>query len=145
AVAVHLVRQSNFLQDPAGESLRQLLAVDADLKDGELVAAKPADDITRTQAILETVGNALEKAVADEMSELVVGFLEVVEVEPQQRKALAWVVGLELLLQLLAEMETVGDLGQRVMARQPFDLLVRLALRGDVLLHVDPSATGEEL
>ena len=75
----------------------------------------------------------------------IVDLLEVVEVEPQEREALARVVGPELVLEALAEVEAVGDLGQRVVARQPFDLLVRLPLGGDVLLHVDPSAAGQRL
>src|SRR5262245_49480934 len=79
------------------------------------------------------------------MAKPVIDRLEVVEVEPQQREALARVVGLELVLELLAEMETVGDLGQRGVTGQTLDLLVRPALSRDILLHVDPSAPRKRL
>ena len=62
-----------------------------------------------------------------------------------QRKALARVVALELPLEALTEVKAVRDLGQRVVPRQPLDLLVRLALCGDVLLHIDPTAARERL
>ena len=142
-VADDLVRPADGLQETVGEVVGELLAVDADLQDRELVAAQASDNVAGAQAALETRRDALQQAVADEVPVLVVDFLEMIEVDPMQREALARIVALELAFQLLAEMEAVRDLGQRVVARQPFDLLVRLALRGDVLLHVDPTAAAE--
>ena len=51
----------------------------------------------------------------------------------------------ERVLELLAEMIAVGDLGQRVVAGEPGDLLLGAALLGDVFLEVDPAAGGKRL
>ena len=106
----NVVRPPDILEDAMREVVGQLLAVDADLQDRELVAAEPPDDVAGAQAVLEPVGDALQQAVAHQMAVLVVDLLEVIEIDPVQRKAQPWIVALELLLEALAEVEAVGDL-----------------------------------
>ncbi len=143
AVPKDIVGPANVLEHAMGKAVGQLLAVDADLQDRKLVPAQAADDVAGTQAALEPVGDALQKAVADDVAVLVVDLLEVIEVDPVQGKSEPRVVALELLHEAFAEMEAVGDFGQRVVSREPFDLFVGLALGSDVLLHVDPPAAFE--
>ena len=79
------------------------------------------------------------------MPEGVIDFLEVVEIDPMQGKAASGSNCAEPVLELLAEVVPVGDLGQRIMTRQPIDFLLGKALFGDVLLNIDPAAAGERL
>ena len=51
----------------------------------------------------------------------------------------------ERVLERLAEIEAVGDAGQRIVAGEPLDLFLGSALLGDVLLNVDPAAVDERL
>ncbi len=143
AMPKDVVWPTNVLEHAMGKTIGQLLAIYADLQDGELVPSEAAHDVAGTQAALEPVGNALQKAVADEMAVLVVDLLEVIEIDPVQSESEPRVVALELLLEAFTEMEAVGDLCQRVVPREPLDLFVGLALGGDVLLHVDPPAAFE--
>ena len=62
-----------------------------------------------------------------------------------QREAVAGARGVQRLLELLAEMKAVGDLGQRVVAGEPCDALLGALLFGDVLLQVHPTAALERL
>ena len=104
--AEHIVRPADVLHEPPREVVGHILAVDADLQDRELVAAEASDDVAGAQAGFEAVGHALQKAVADLVPVAVVHLLEVVEIDPVQRKALARVVALELPLEALAEVDS---------------------------------------
>ncbi len=143
AMAQHVVRAADVLQNAAGEIVGEILAIHPDLQDGELVAAETADHVARTQAALQPAGDALQQPISYEMAVAIVDLLEVVEIEPQQREPVAGIICFELMLEALAEMEAVGNLGQRVVTRQPFDFFVGPPLRRDVLLHVDPTAGCE--
>ena len=68
AVAEHIVRPADVLQDAARQIVGEILAIDADLQDGKLVAAETADHVAGAQAALQPCGDALQKAVADEMA-----------------------------------------------------------------------------
>ncbi len=144
-MAQHVVRAADVLQYAAGEIVGEVLAIHPHLQDGKLVTAEAADHVARTQAALQPAGHALQQAISHEVAVPVVDLLEVVEIEPQQREALAGIIRFELVLEALAEMEAVGDFRQRVVTRQPFDLFVGPPLRGDVFLHVDPTAACERL
>ena len=73
------------------------------------------------------------------MAERVVDALEAVEIEAEHGKALAAPQAQERLLQLLAEQRAVGEVGERVVARQVGDLLLLAAALGDVLVAAPPS------
>ena len=68
AVAEHIVRTADILQDAARQVVGQILAIDADLQDGELIAAEPADHVAGAQTALQARSDALQKAVADEVA-----------------------------------------------------------------------------
>ena len=53
AMAEHVVRAADVLQDAAGEVVGEILAIDADLQDGELIAAEAADHVAGAQAALQ--------------------------------------------------------------------------------------------
>jgi hypothetical protein len=59
-----LVRPADVLQEAVGEIVGEFLAVDADLQDGELVAAQASDHVAGAQAALEARRDALQQAVA---------------------------------------------------------------------------------
>ena len=62
-----------------------------------------------------------------------------------QRQRAALAEALERMLERLAEVEAVGDAGQRIVVRQPSIFCLGAALLGDVLLNVDPAAVGQRL
>ena len=74
------------------------------------------------------------------MAQRVVDGFEMVEVDPVERESAARLQLLKPTVEGLTEVEAVGDFRQRVMPRQPGDLLFGLALFGDVFLQIDPSA-----
>ena len=74
------------------------------------------------------------------MAQRVVDGFEMVKVDPEECEAGSRLQLLEPTVEGLAEVEAVGDFRQRVMPRQPGDLLFGLALFGDVFLQIDPSA-----
>ena len=134
-VAEHAARQSLALIDLAG----------AGLNDGELVAAEPRQEVRLAHAAAQPLGDRLQKRIADRMTEPVVDLLEAVEVDPVQGERGALVQAAERVLERLAEIEAVGDAGQRIVAGEPLDLFLGSPLLGDVLLNVDPAAVDERL
>ena len=77
--------------------------------------------------------------------ERVVDALEAVEVEAEHGEALAAPQAQQRLLQLLAEQRAVGEVGQRVVAREVGDLLLLAAALGDVLVQRHPAAALQRL
>ena len=79
------------------------------------------------------------------MSKSVVDVLEPVEIKPDQRETIACIVVdfAEHALDFSTKMQPVGDTRQHIVAGEPIDLLVRLLLVGDILLHIDPAAAGK--
>ena len=59
------------------------------------------------------------------MSERIVDELKVIEVEVEHRKMLASANSLERLIKLLAELCSIGQIGQRIMVRGMGDALSR--------------------
>ena len=132
------------LADGAQHTLGQLRGLrfgrHSRLDDSEFVAAEPRDDIGSAQDPAQALGDALQQRIAGRMAERVVDGFEMVEVDPVKRKAGARLQLLQPAVERFTKVEAVGDFRQRVVPRQPGDLLFGLALLGDVFLQINPSA-----
>ena len=96
-----------------GDRRDLLVGADVAAHDEELVAAETADDVATAGRGLQAVGNDLQQAVADRVTEAVVDDLEVVEVAEHHGHSLAVADGVgQQMEQLLA----VRQPGQRVVA-----------------------------
>ena len=115
------------------------------LDDGELVAAEACHHVALAHAAEQPHAHLLQQRVADGVPERVVDALEAIEVETEHGEALAALQAQQRLLQLLAEQRAVGELGQRVVAREVGDLLLLAAALGDVLVERHPAAALERL
>ncbi len=73
-----------MLVDALGE-LHRVLALDVAQHGGEFLAAKPTEQVGRTDGLARALGEYLQHAVADRMAEAVVDRLEVIEVHQQHR------------------------------------------------------------
>ncbi len=121
------------------------LVCGAVLENCKFIAAEASHEIGTPQNLAQALGNALQQGVAHRMSEGVIHFFEVVEIDPVKGKAASGLQRPEAGLKLLAEVMPIGNLGQRIMARQPIDFLFGLTLLRYVLLNINPSATSERL
>ena len=87
--------------------------------------------------------HALQIAVTNLMPVRIIDLFEAIEIDPMQGKTQARVVALELALKVFTELEAVGNAGQRIMARKPFDLIAGLANCRHIFLNIDPSTAGD--
>src|SRR5688500_15226670 len=78
------------------------------------------------------------------MTERIVHLLEAIEVDRVQGKSIVRSCG-QRSAQLLAKMEAVGKLGERVVAGKPGDLVLRLALLRYVLQEIHPATVRQRL
>ena len=108
--------------------------------DGELVAAEPRDGVAPRERLRPAAAQLLQQRIADGMTERVVDFLEMVEVETEHRELVVALGKVQRPLQPLAEQRAVRQIGQRIMARHVEDLLLRLFPFGDVLEGRNPAA-----
>ena len=115
--------------------------VDRPQQQREFVAAEPRQHVGLARRAPEPGRGLLQHLVADGMAQRVVDRLEVVEVDAEHRGHLA---ALERRLRSLAissrNCDAVGQVGQRIVARQMADARFLLALLGDVLVRRDPAA-----
>ncbi len=79
------------------------------------------------------------------MTERVVDFLEIVEIEAEHRELVAVLGEAQGLIELLAKQRPVRQIGQRVMARHVRNLFLRLLPFGDVLERRHPAAAPHRL
>ena len=101
--------------------------------DGELVATEARRHVARAQRLVDAQADRRENLVAALVAPAVVDVLEVVQVEEEQRNLLLRLLpDRDDVLELLLEERPVRKAGQRVVQRQLPELLLRLALRGDV-------------
>ena len=125
-----LAIQIDRLRQERHNATRQRLGrVQSDLagpKDGELVAAQPCQGVGAPDAALEALRHPTEQKIAGGMAQRVVDVLEAVEVEAQDRR---WPVASppagEHALEPVLEQHTVGQSGQRVVAREERHVLER--------------------
>ena len=139
----HVMRLANGAQYTLGQLRGLHFSGDPRLNDGKFVAAEPRHHIGSAQDLAQALGHALEQCIARRMPQRVVHIFEVVEVDPMKGKAGAGL--LKPTVERLTEVEAVGDFRQRVVPRQPGDLLFGLALFGDVLLQINPAAFRHRL
>jgi hypothetical protein len=128
-----LDRLCHARNEPLRDACRDIRLRDAGEHDRELVAAEPRSGVAGPDQRLDAPTEHGEHRIADRMAPLVVDLLEVVEVDEEERALLAGLLSHRGgLLQLLLEEDAVGEPGQRVVERLLSELLLRLALRGDV-------------
>ena len=115
--------------DPLGAGL-----VAVGQQHGELVATEPGDDVGVAHGPAQDAADRDEELVAGVVAEAVVDLLEVVEVEQQDRAALAVATAaLEVPLELGVEPAPVGQAGQHVVV----DEVGEAVLVATALGHVD--------
>ena len=109
--------------------------------DGELVAAKTADQVDVAHALLEPCRDLLEQCIAGGMAERIVHVLEAVEIEPEHGHQLTMPLGPRHgAVEMLAELKPVGQPGQRIVHGEIADLVLGEpaladAPRGDCRWH----------
>ena len=120
--------------------------IDVLLEHHELVAAEAGHEIFRPQHGAQAIGDGAEQVVAARMAQRVVDLLELIEVDEQQRREMALPVRhLQQPLDLVAEIDPVGQLRELVIAGQMADAGLRIAPLGDVLEQDDGTAVGHRL
>ena len=108
---------SQLLTDP-GEQLRRVRSVwNAGQDQAELVAPQPRDRVVGAQGGQQPLGDDAQQLVARVVAERVVDVLEAVQVDQDDRAALAALAALDGLLRPFAEPFAVGQAGQRVVQR----------------------------
>ena len=90
----------------------------------EFVAAVAADHIMGPQLPLQATGDFDQQPVTDRVAERVVNVLEAVDVEEQERGALVLVTAGDALADDIPEARPVGQAGERVVKRQPRDMIL---------------------
>ena len=96
----------------------------------ELVAAEARHQSSGADRATQPIGRGAQQLIADRVAERVVDLLELVEVDEQQRRVDVVGLGGEDRRGALAELDAVGQSGQRVEAREFVDAGLReLALR----------------
>ena len=103
---------------PLGEYGRIDRSVDRSLDDGKFIAAKPGNGIGLPRTLQQARADGLQKGIADRMAECIVDRLELIEIEAQQRQALAPPCLGNRLFEPLAEQHAVRQVGQRIVVRQ---------------------------
>ena len=126
-MAQNVVGLGDRREHALGQAFALLGAHGARLDDGELVAAETREEIGLANAGAQALRDRLQQGIADRMAVGIVDLFELVEVDPVQRQRAALAEALERLLERLAEVEAVGDAGERIVVRQPLDLLLRCA------------------
>ena len=143
---VDLVALAQIIDDAPGQVGGVLRAADVLLEHHELVAAEARHEILRPQHVAQAIGDRAQELVAAGMAERIVDLLELVEVDEQQRREL---VGLarrrEEMLDLVAEIDAVGQCGQFVITRKMADPRFGGAPLGDVLDQHHRAAAGHRL
>jgi hypothetical protein len=129
-------RIAQGLGEPAGDAQRVVLADHAGQQHGELVAAEPRDDVVGAQAARQALGHRADQPVAGAVAERVVDDLEVVEVDEEHGDAPG--APAEIAGQALEEQLAVGQAGERVVVGLPGELLLGVAVLGDVDAVADP-------
>ena len=110
--------------------------------DRKFVAAQTAHHLMVAHQRLQPRRNLREQLVAGHVAKRIVDRLEPVQIDHQQRTAPAPLRGItQRLAHRLGQLQAVGQLGQRVVARKIGDLFRRIALLGDV--RSDPAEPGE--
>ncbi len=93
----------------------------------------------------QTLGNSLEKIVADRMTECVVDALELVDVEIEHRQALVRPHARQRVAEEFLEVGAIGQIGERVVARHVGDAPFCLTAIRHVLVGRDPAAVGDRV
>jgi hypothetical protein len=114
------------------------------MDDGVLVAAETRQEVGLADAGAQALRDRFQQGIADRMTVVVVDPFELVEVAsaaPASRPCQS----LSKPARKSHGSEAVGDAGERVVVRQPLDLLFRAPFLGNVFLNIDPAAIGERL
>ena len=126
-MAVDVVGLADHLDDALGERGGVCRLGEADLQDGELVAAHARDRVGLAHQGRAGARHLLQQLVAGGVAQRIVDVLEVVEVEQVAGHDLARPHARESQLQPLVQQHAVGQVGQRVVERHVGDA----ALPGD--------------
>jgi hypothetical protein len=112
------------IEQALGQSLRGLGLVTSDQNEGEFIAAHAGNEGV-IGGVLQAPRNGAEKLVANNMAEQVVGLLEMIEIDGQDRDAGALRLGaVEGLRQAVCQHGAVRQTRQRVVVCEIGDLLV---------------------
>ena len=140
-VAVDGERRLHRLDDALGDRGGVAGLVDRAQQQRELVAAEAGEEVGLARRAPEPRRGLLQHLVADGVAERVVDRLEVVEVDAEHRGLLAARRSpASAPPSRSRNCDAVGQLGQRVVARQVLGCGFLLALLGDVLVGRDPAA-----
>ncbi|OWK24720.1 hypothetical protein AJ87_18385 [Rhizobium yanglingense] len=105
----------------------------------KFVTPQACDTVCRPHTCPDPVGHRLQKSISNWVTERVVHFLEVIEIETENCEGVPSLDMAERTIQVRSETDPVGQIGQRVVVRKVLDLRFRLAALGDVLVRRDRS------
>jgi len=143
---VDLVALAQMLDNSPGETRGILVRFDVLLKHHKFVAAEPRHEILRAQHFAQPVGDRAQQPVAARMTQGIVDLLELIEVDKQQCRQLHGVMrNRQKALDLVAEVEPVGQRRQFVVTRQMSNSGFGVAPFGDVFKQHDGAAAGHRL
>ena len=112
-------------------------------QDRELIPAQPGHRVALADAAHEPAGHDPDQRVAGRMAEGVVHLLELVEVDQKHGRMAGVTLGQgQRPAEPVAKEKPVGQAGQRVMVREPADLLLGLDLLGAVLDQAEDGAAA---
>ena len=142
-VAEAFIGRTDRLED-AAEQIHDVVRVPhPGLNDGELVAAKPGDEIGFLHAAAETERHRFEQLVADHVSERVVDALEFVDVDIEHRQLPVVRDVRQFFLEPFVKQSAVRQVGQRVVMGEVGDALLGAAALGNVFMGRHPSAVRQ--
>ena len=131
--AVERIGRADHLDDALRQCLGAPAALGRDLQDRELVAAEPRDRVDLAHAAAQPLRHLTQQLVAGRVAERVVDLLEAVEIDQQQREALAVAaLARERVLDAVAQQHAVGETGERIVMRHVGDLVGAALALGDV-------------
>ena len=116
------VRQPDDLDDALSELLRAIRVVDARQKYRKLIAAETCHRVALADAILQPFGDEFQQPVAHRMTECVVDFLEVVEIQEEQGEPAAAIKHLQLFEHAFTEQDSIGQTGEEIVVCEKRDL-----------------------
>ena len=144
-VAVQQVWLGDGIDDALGERAGALRLLRSDLHDSEFVAAETRHGVAVAHAGRQALGDCPQQGVADRMSQRIVGALEVVEIEAEDRHLAVAAGAHQRILDPLAQQHAVGQVGQAVVVGHVGDLRLGLAAVGHVLMGRHPAAILQRL
>ena len=139
-LAADIHRRPHRLDDAVRHLGRQIAPFNGPEQQREFVPAQPRQQVGFPRRAPQAHGRLLDHLVAHGMAERVVDRLEMIKIDIEHCGLLAAIETGFHLGHLLEKFDAIGQVGQRVMARQMLDARLGLALLGNIFMGGHPAA-----